>query len=97
VFVVGEWTDGFVLTAPTTAPLLHRHYLFVAGKVGIQDTCKFATVQQVSKGRYLSPKDAWTEANTGIVVVHFVLLLTGDQLSMQETHQMHHDFPIAGR
>lgn len=95
-----EARDGscrFLSLAPTTTPLLHGNNLLISGKVDVQNSSKLAAVEKVSKGRVLRPKNAWSETNTHIVIVHFVLVMPMNHLTFQKCHQMHKNLSVERR
>ena len=83
--------------APTTTPFLHGNNLLISGKVDVQNSSKLAAVEKVSKGRALRPKNAWSETNTHIVIVHFVLVMPMNHLTFQKSHQMHKNLSVERR
>ena len=79
------------------ASLCHTDDLFEPVEEDVEYSSKLATAEQVSEGGCLGPKDAGTEANTHIVVIHFVLLLPRYDLELEESHKVKDDFFVLGR
>lgn len=78
----------FFSLAPTATSFLHGHYFFITREVYVENARVFARVHQICKCWGFRPEDAGTETNTHVVVIHFVLMLTCDDLVTEETHQI---------
>ena len=72
--------------APTAAPLLQSSHILVPLKIYLQNASKFATIQQISQTGLLRSKYTGTEADTHVVVVHFVLIFAQDHFTFHERH-----------
>jgi len=83
-----HWLLGLLTLTTAAAPLLHRHHLLVSLEVHIQNAHKLPAVHQVSQCLALASKEARKEADTGVVLIHFVLIAPDGHLFLEEGHHV---------
>lgn len=76
---------AFQLLLIFAAALLHAHDLFVSVEEDVENACELAAIEQICEGRTFRTEYTRAETNTHVVVIHLILVLTGNHLQLKET------------
>lgn len=83
--------------AAAAAPLLHRHHFLEPFEVDIQHPHKLPAVHEIRQRLALAPEETGEEADTCVVLIHFVLFAADGHLFLEEAHHVQKYFPVERR